>query len=100
MSDEGKLREQASRGERAKNVYEQDIVKEAFAAVQKTIDDGWKNTSADEERERENAYLMHRLLQNLRQQFVVAMSTGEAAKKELLSINDPSRVKRFINGRR
>lgn len=100
MSDEGKLREQAARGEHAKSVYEQDIVKQAFAAVEKTIDDGWKNTSADEERERENAYLMHRLLQNLRQQFVVAIATGEAAKKELLTINDPSRVRRLISGRR
>lgn len=100
MSDEGRIREQAARGERAKQIVSQDIVQEAFAAIEKTIIDGWKNSAADEGVARENAYIMLRLYQNFRQQFTVAIATGEAAKKELLSINDPSRIRRLISGRR
>lgn len=100
MSDEGRLREQASRGERAKQIVSQEIVQEAFAAIEKTIVEAWKNSAADEEQARENAYLMHRLFQNFKAQFTVAIATGESAKKELLSINDPSRVRRLISGRR
>lgn len=100
MNDEGKLREQASRGERARQIVEQEIVQEAFAAIDKTLVEAWKGSAADEERARENAYLMYRLFQNFKAQFTVAIATGEAAKKELLSINDPSRIKRLINGRR
>jgi hypothetical protein len=100
MADEGKLRAQAARADRARQVYEQDIVQEALAVIDKTINDAWRNSTADEKECRDNAYVMHRLLENFKQQFLHAMATGEAAKKELLTINDPSRVRRFISGRR
>lgn len=99
MTDEVKLRQQADRGERAKRVLENELVKEAFESMEKTIMDAWRLSAADEDGARNNAYLMYRLLQNLKQQFAHMVATGEAANKQLLQINDPSKIRRMISGR-
>lgn len=99
MADEGKLRLQAQRGDRARAICEDELFIEAFDAIEKRIEEGWKETQASEKQERENAYLMHRLVQNFRAHFRSLMTTGEQAKKDLLDINDPSRLRRIINGR-
>lgn len=98
--DEGKLRQQLDRAERAKRILGNELVKEAFEAIEKTILDAWKNSAADEDRERNNAYLMHRLLQNFKQQFTAAVANGKVAQKELLRVNDPSKLTRMIHGKR
>jgi hypothetical protein len=42
---------------------------------------------------------MFRLLQNFKEQFTRAVTTGEAANKELLTIRDPSKIRRMMHGR-
>lgn len=100
MADEGKLRQQAERGERAKRLLENELLQEAFASVEKAIDDGWKGTSAHEKEQRENAYMMHRLLGNFREHIAQVVRTGDGAAKQLLRIEQESKLKRFVNGRR
>ena len=85
--NEGKLREQAQRASRAKQILENDLVVEAFDLIEKRIYESWQTSSADETTERENAYLMHRLLQNFRTQFTQAIAKGKVADRELLSIS-------------
>jgi len=82
------LNEDSDRGNRAKRFVEEKIVVEAFAAIEKAIEDGWKNSAADEHDARHNAYLMSRLLVNFKQQFVVAIATGKVASKELLKMKE------------
>lgn len=100
MTDEAKLRQQVDRGERAKRVLENELVIEAFEKLEQTIVDSWKGSRADEEKQRDNAYVMYRLLQNFKQQFKAAITNGEVARKELLRIQDESKLKRVIHGRR
>lgn len=96
MTDESKLLRQQDRGHRAKRVLENDLVVGAFEKIEAEIDAAWKNSAADDEKARYNAYLMHRLLQNFKQQFRHAVTTGEAAGKELLRLKDPSKVRRMM----
>lgn len=96
MTDEAKLQRQADRGERAKRLLGNDLLIEALDAIEAEIDQSWKSSLADDEEIRRNAYLMYRLLQNFRQQFKQAVVTGKAARKELLNLKDPSKVRRML----
>lgn len=96
MTDEHKLQRQKSRGEEAKRIIEHELVVQALAQIEATILDAWKNSRADEEQERHNAYLMYRLLQNFKAQFRKLVNDGDAASKELLRLKDPSKIARLI----
>ena len=98
MSDEHELKRQADRGDRAKRLLENELINEAFDKIESEIMDAWRNSPADAEQERYNAYLMYRLLMNFKGQFKQAVAHGEAASKQLLQIRDPSKFKRMING--
>lgn len=94
--DEAKLKRQQDRASRAQRILDDELFKGAFENIEQTIVDSWKESRADEEKQRYNAYIMHRLLQNLREQFTRAIVTGQAAKKELLTIKEPSKLRRLI----
>lgn len=99
MTDEYKLRQQETRGKNAAELMENELIKEAFSTIEATILDAWKGSRKEDEEERNNAYLMFRLLQNFKAQFMQVIGTGKAAQKELLAINDPSKIRRIVNGR-
>jgi len=99
MTDELKLRRQQDRGQRAQLLIENELFKEAIENIEQTILDAWKGSASTEEKQRHNAYLMYRLLQNFKQQFTTAISTGKVAQKELLRIKEESKIRRIINGR-
>jgi len=82
------LNKDSDRGDRAKRFMEEKIVVEAFAAIEKAIEDGWKNSLPDDHDARHRAYLMSRLLANFKQQFVIAIATGKVASKKLLEIKE------------
>ncbi len=84
-----------SRGARASEIMENDLVIEAFEAIEKTITEGWQESSAEDEKARENAYLMHRLVQNFKGEFKRAIATGKASEKRLLSTKD-SVIKKIL----
>jgi hypothetical protein len=97
--DEGKLRAQQSRADRAKRLLDDELIQEAFDKIEREIDQSWKNSPADAERERYNAYLMYRLLQNFKGHFTALVATGEHARKQLLQIEQENMLKRMIHGR-
>ena len=80
--------EAVNRGERAERLYNDELFQEALQKIEDEITQSWKTSPADDEKGRYNAYLMHRLLQNFKSQFVRTMATGKAAKKELLKTSD------------
>ena len=81
MSEDLKL--SVARGVRAKRILEDDMVVEAFAAIEKTIEDGWKDSRAHDEKGRENAYLLHRILNQFKGEFERIVRDGEVAKSGL-----------------
>lgn len=98
--DEGKLREQASRGEHARRIIDSDLVQEVFGKMEKRIFDSIRESLGDEKDIRERAYLMFRLLENFKAEFKSIVLTGDAASKELLRLKEPSKLMRVINARR
>jgi hypothetical protein len=96
MADEGKLREQASRGEHARRILESELVQEVFAKMDQKILGSIRESLGDEQDIRERAYLMFRLLENFKVEFKTMVLTGEAASKELLRLSEPSKLTRII----
>lgn len=94
--DEAKLSEQRLRGDAARAILENPLFNEAFDAIEREITTAWKQSPADGERERNNAYLMQRLLANLKEQFKRHVSTGAMAEKELLKLKEKSKIRRLI----
>jgi hypothetical protein len=100
MADEGKLREQVSRGENARRIIESDLVQEVLGKMDKRILDSIRESAGDEQDIRERAYLMFRLLENFKAEFKSLVLTGDAASKELLRVKDPPKFMRMLNVRR
>lgn len=96
MSDEGKLRRQHDRGERAKQLMQNELLTEAFDEIEKAIMERFKESRADEKELREDAHRSIRLLSHIKGHLKHVMVTGEAARKELLNIKDPSKIKRMF----
>ena len=88
MADKAKLAEQQARGSQAENILKNPLVVAAFEAIQGEIEDGWKNTTAEEDEQRQNAYLMWRLFGKFKTHFESHIRTGEFATKELLTLKD------------
>jgi hypothetical protein len=74
------------RGERAKRLLEDPLFKEAFEKIDAAIVEGWRTSNGNDHEGRHNAYLMQRLLKNLKEQFAQIVRTGDAAGKELLML--------------
>jgi hypothetical protein len=96
MTDEHKLIRQQARAARAKALFEDELMQEAFTVIETEILKAWQQSHADEAQVRDRAYLMQRLLKNLREQFQRTIATGEASSKELLRIRDESKIKRLL----
>jgi hypothetical protein len=96
MADEGKLREQHSRGENARRILESELVKDVFAKMDERIFTSIRESVGDESDIRERAYLMLRLLENFKAEFKTMVLTGEAASRELLRVKDPPKFMRML----
>lgn len=83
-----KLGAQVERGDRARKILEDPLVAEAFAAVEREIVERWRTTEGADVDTREKAYLMQRLLGNLRGQFEAHVKTGELATKQLWALEE------------
>lgn len=88
MTDEIKLHKQRARGQEAKRLWENSMIQEFFAEMEKTVKDALFASKAEELDVRERCYLMMRLHENYKQQFKSFMFTGEIARKQLLEIEE------------
>jgi len=96
MSDEGTLLEQVRRGNVALRELDSETLRNWFETRRKFISDSLFRSSSDEKALRDNAYTAMLLLNTLEEDLKRFVATGEAAKKELLRLKDPSRVRRLL----
>jgi len=61
-----KFRTQKQRGDEAKRLIDHPLIQEAFTAVEKSIEDGWKKTDGQDAEARENAYKLYRIYHHFR----------------------------------
>lgn len=85
--DEGKLRGEQDRGEKAKAVLRNPIMVEAFEELGGRYIETWKATSIEQESQREKIFQMYQALLAVQGHLEELVSTGELAKIEL---NDKS----------
>jgi hypothetical protein len=100
VKDESRLKELAAIGREAKAIVENARFNAAFDKIEQFLLDAIGDSCVDEQMIREDAYRQMRLLRKLRDVLKKEVIDGDGAMKELLQLNDPSRLKRFINGRR
>lgn len=88
--DPAKARAQLDRARRAEELVNNPLFIEALDAIQKVIDEGWKNSSAEDREARDNAYMLHRLLSRFRGHFKSIVVSGHNAKALLQQEEDLS----------
>jgi hypothetical protein len=91
MADEFKLLKQRSHGQKAARSWEDEVWQEAFAAVEKHIIEQWRNSVGGEDKEREQAYYLHRAVEAVKQMVKSYIYTGQIASKQLLEIEETKR---------
>lgn len=96
--DEGKLRDQAERAERAKRLLEDELLNEAFAKLDTALMKAWKESPPSEPERREDAWRCVKLLEKLQGELNHIVYTGKDARKRLLELKDPSLIERLRNG--
>ena len=99
MADKATLSEQKARGEEARLLAEHPLLNKAFENINADLHRIWAESHTDEADKRHNAYLMQKLLGQLKEQFTKWIVEGQAADRALSEIDQPSKIRRMINAR-
>ena len=91
MSDEQQLYTEVDRAERAKQILEHDLYKEAFTLIRTNLLADIENSKTGQSEIREEAWRKLHVLKELERYFRTIMQTGEMAK---ISLRE--RFKRFV----
>jgi hypothetical protein len=83
MTDESKLQQDAVRGSRAKSLLENELLIEAFDALEKAYIASWRTTNADATADREKLFLAVNIIGKVRDHIGMIASNGNLAQKEL-----------------
>lgn len=84
--DEGRERLALSRANRAKQLLEDDLLKEAFESVNAALNDAWAVSTIAQTDEREKLWLMIKLLARVRSHLEAVMQGGKLATARLTEI--------------
>jgi len=85
--DEGKLRDEQSRGAKAEALLRNPMLQETFEGLADRYLDAWKSTSVGQDEQREKIFQMYKALEAVRSHLEDTVSTGELAKIELNTKN-------------
>jgi hypothetical protein len=77
------LEQESRRGEQAKRLLEDPLLREAFATVDTALRDAWSATADDATDRRERLWLMLKLLDRVRTHLSQVLETGKLADRQL-----------------
>ena len=86
MTEEAKLRRQAERGIRARQILDDELTQDAFQAIERQLFQEWCETKPDETEKREQIYRLHLSHLDYRQMLSGALGAGKAAESRLAEI--------------
>lgn len=86
MTDESKLGRDAARGSRAESLINDEILKGAFATLEKSYVDAWRTTSIDDAAGREKLFLAVNIIGKVREHLIAVLNDGKLASAELAKI--------------
>lgn len=81
--DEGKAREAAARGARAKALLEEPILKEAFEALEAAYTAGWRASQPRDVEGREKLFLAINIVGKVKDHLLTVLADGELAASDL-----------------
>ena len=92
---EGKLQQEITQSNKAKQLFENPLVKEAFDKLRKLYQDSLFNTGVNEESTREKLWLAYNIVNKVEQHFIEMIDTGKLAKKQLEDFRKNISKKKF-----
>lgn len=96
MTDEISLEIAASRGVRAQRLLEDELLIEAFKALEDAYTQGWRSTTIDDVSAREKLFLAINIVGKVKDHLSKAVSDGKLAQAELKAINDAAERKKLF----
>lgn len=97
MMDELKLRKQTERADHAKRVMEDEIVVEALNVIRSNLHAIWESSKHEEEKQREEAWKMLKVVNEFERYFLKVMEDGKIAQAELSLLDKAKqKVKSFL----
>ena len=96
MIDELKANNEMSRGARARALLDNELLDEAFAALEAAYVERWRATHIDDERGREKLFIAVNVVGKVRAHLATITANGHIAAKQLDDLaRDTERRKRF-----
>ena len=92
---EGKLQKELSQANKAKQLFENPLLKESFDKLKKIYSDSLFNTGAKEETTREKLWLAYNIVGKVEQHLLEILDTGKLASKQLEDFRTNIRNKKF-----
>lgn len=92
---EGKLQQEITQSNKAKQLFENPLVKDAFDNLRKLYQDSLFNTGVNEEETREKLWLAYNIVNKVEQHFMEMIDTGKLAKKQLEDFRKNISEKKF-----
>ncbi len=83
MADEYKLQEEAAKGVRAKLLLENELLIDAFKALEDSYAKAWRSTLIDDVSGREKLFLAINIVGKVREHLTAVVANGALAKKDL-----------------
>ena len=96
MTDEAKLHQALSRGDRAQALLNNDILKDAFGALERDYITALFETSAQDQIAREKLYLAVNVVRKVRDHLHHVVSDGKLAKKQIDQLAAESERKKLF----
>jgi|TARA_R100000353_G_scaffold25741_1_gene21950 hypothetical protein len=81
--NEGKAREQISRGDRAASLLRDELLNEAFDKLETDFIQAWKNSSVEDSQNRERLYMLCQNLAAVKDYLEQVVTSGKLAKAQL-----------------
>ena len=90
-----KLNQEISQSNKAKQLFENPLLKESFDKLKKIYSDSLFNTGAKEETTREKLWLAYNIVRKVEQNLLEILDTGKLASKQLEDYRQNIKNKKF-----
>ena len=92
---EGKLQKEVSQANKAKQLFENPLLKESFDKLKKLYSESLFNTGAKETETREKLWLAYNVIGKVEQNLLAMIDTGKLANKQLEDFRKNIKNKKF-----
>jgi hypothetical protein len=95
MEDEHKRDKEIVRGDKAAAILNDELLKEAFKAVNDSYMHSWEHSGLEESDRRERMWMMSQNLKGVMLHLHTVVETGEMAKKQVATLSDDALVSQY-----